>query len=164
MLVHIEHLFLALKMIEIKTRFENNGRLFLRIFSILVNNSNHMPMTFHNKVAIVTGAAQGIGLEICRRLAKAGANVILNDIDAALATNAASAITLEQGNCIAVAGDASSGTVIQQLMDTALSHYGKLDIAIANAGITLFGDFLSYSREAFTRVMEVNMAGTFFLA
>lgn len=121
-------------------------------------------MTFQNKVAIVTGAAQGIGLEICRRLAKAGAKVILNDIDAALLTTAANTITSESGNCIAVAGDASSPAVIQQLIDAALSHHGKLDIAIANAGITLFGDFLSYSREAFTRVMEVNMAGTFFLA
>jgi 3-oxoacyl-[acyl-carrier protein] reductase len=54
--------------------------------------------------------------------------------------------------------------VINQLVDTAVNNYGKLDIAIANAGITLYGDFLSYSPESFFKVLQVNLGGTFFLA
>ena len=57
-------------------------------------------MTFQNKTAIVTGAAQGIGFEICRRLAMEGANVLLNDIEPSLAIQACEKITSENGNCV----------------------------------------------------------------
>ncbi|MGN7203599.1 SDR family NAD(P)-dependent oxidoreductase [Pedobacter sp. SAFR-022] len=121
-------------------------------------------MSFENKVAIVSGAGQGIGLEICRKLCAAGARVILNDVDAELAAQAVLELNNAGGVCIAVPGDSSDLSIIQQIVDTAVSNFGKLDIAIANAGITLFGDFFSYSPEAFSRVMQVNLNGTFFLA
>jgi NAD(P)-dependent dehydrogenase (short-subunit alcohol dehydrogenase family) len=121
-------------------------------------------MSFDKKVAIVTGAGQGIGLEICRRLCAAGANVILNDVDTELAKQAALEMNNAGGVCIAVPGDSSDLSIIEQMVETAVSNFGKLDIAIANAGITLFGDFFSYTPEAFSRVMQVNLNGTFFLA
>lgn len=122
-------------------------------------------MPFKNKVAIVTGAGQGIGLEICMQLAKEGVQVILNDIDPVLTQNAAKKITENTGgNCMAIAGDSSDTAFIQQMVDTAVSKFGQLDIVVANAGITLFGDFFTYSPEAFFRVMQVNLGGTFFLA
>jgi glucose 1-dehydrogenase len=121
-------------------------------------------MTLSNKSAVVTGAGQGIGLEICRKLSAAGAKVILNDLDDSLADAGAKQITAAGGICVAVPGDSSDITVITKLVDTAVKEFGQLDIAIANAGITLWGEFLSYTPESFQKVMQVNLGGSFFLA
>lgn len=114
-----------------------------------------------DKVAIVTGAGRGIGFEICRHLIAQGARVVLNDNDETLARQAAA---LLGEKCIPVPGDVADVDLIRHLVDKTVSAFGRLDIAIANAGITLFGDFLSYPPESFHRVMQVNLAGSFFLA
>jgi glucose 1-dehydrogenase len=122
-------------------------------------------MRFQQKTAIVTGAGQGIGYEICKQLAREGAQVLLNDLDPILAQQAAQTITEATGGvCLPMPGDSSNTVFIQQMVDMAVAQFGCLDIAIANAGITLFGDFFTYTPEAFSRVMQVNLGGTFFLA
>lgn len=121
-------------------------------------------MNFSKKSAIVTGAGKGIGLEICSRLVQAGASVVLNDVDPKLAEEAARTAADGTGRCVAVAGDASAPAVIGKMVDKAVELTGTLDIAIANAGITLFGDFLSYPAEDMYRVFQVNLGGTFLLA
>lgn len=121
--------------------------------------------TFHNKVAIVTGAGQGIGFEICRQLAAQGAHLILNDVQDSLAREAAVSIAKEtKGNCVPLAGDVADVDFLNYLVEQAVHNFGQLNIAIANAGITLFGDFLEYPPEDFSKVMSVNLGGTFFLA
>ena len=122
-------------------------------------------MQERKKVAIVTGAGQGIGFEICKNLAQEGVVVFLNDIDTALAIQAAETIAKETaGICIPLPGDCSEVPFIQTMVNTAVAQFGRLDIVIANAGITLFGNFFTYTPEAFFRVLQVNLGGTFFLA
>jgi glucose 1-dehydrogenase len=118
-------------------------------------------MKLEDKVAIITGAGQGIGLEIGKRLVESGAKIILNDIDPYLAKVAEEEIG---PGCIAVAGDSSDMHTINEMVRAAVNRFGRLDIAIANAGITLFGDFLTYPEADFFRVMQVNLGGSFFLA
>lgn len=122
-------------------------------------------MSFTHKTAIVTGAGQGIGYEIARKLVANGATVLLNDLDATLAEKAAAEImTQGRGKCFACAGDASDPEMIQALIEQSVEKSGRLDLVIANAGITLFGDFLQYPLASFQRVMQVNLQGSFFLA
>ena len=76
--------------------------------------------SFQDQVAIVTGAGQGIGLEICKQLVGGGAKVVLNDIDDDLTAKAAAGITNDQNICLPMVGDASNIGFIQRMRSVQL--------------------------------------------
>lgn len=120
--------------------------------------------SFKGQVAIVTGAGQGIGFEICRQLALQGAAVVLNDVDDSLTQSCVKKIKADGGNCIGLSGDASDVDFINEMVKQVVNTFGKLNIAIANAGITLYADFFEYTPDSFSKVMQLNLGGSFFLA
>lgn len=128
-----------------------------------------MNQVFTNQTVLITGAGQGIGFAIAQALFRQGANVLLNDYDETLARQAVEAMQAGgqsegAGQCEAFPGDASDVQFIQHMVDTAVSRFGSVDIAIANAGITIFGDIFTTTPEAFGKIVDLNLRGSFFLA
>ncbi len=119
---------------------------------------------FQGQVAIITGAGVGIGYEIARQLALQGATVMLNDLDGDLAATAAGKIVDEGGICQSIAGDVAEVATVRDMVAATIDAFGQLDLAIANAGLTHWGDFFSYEQADFDRVMTVNLRGSYFLA
>lgn len=119
---------------------------------------------FEGKVALITGAGQGIGYQIAESLVREGAYVIINDSNKQVAKCATERIDkLYPGKSVEVIGNASKPSVINELIGKALHTFGKLDLVVANAGCTLFGNFFEYTEAQFDQTMEVNLKGTFFL-
>jgi NAD(P)-dependent dehydrogenase (short-subunit alcohol dehydrogenase family) len=121
---------------------------------------------FDDKAVVVTGAGVGIGYEICREFASEGATVALNDIDADLANQAAATINAEVGRDAvhAYAFDVADVEAIRSAFADFVNKTGRLDVTVANAGLTNFGEFLTYTPEAFDRLTGVNLRGSYFTA
>ncbi len=118
-----------------------------------------------DNVAIVTGAGEGIGYAVAELLAKAGAKVVLNDVDLEKAGASAQKINaLYPTSCLAFSGDAADISTVNALVDFALANFGKINFIVPNAGITLFGNFLDFTPDSFQKVVDLNLKGAFFLA
>ena len=118
-------------------------------------------MRLKDQVAIVTGAATGIGLACAERFALEGAKVVLSDVDAAVGEEAAEAIQAGGGDAIFVACDVGDKAQVDALVESAVAAFGRLDCVIANAGIVHACDFLDLAEDDFDRVIRVNLKGVF---
>ncbi len=143
---------------------ENPAKSPRQTLALPATNHSVLDKPFHKKTAIITGAGVGIGFEIARQLAAQGAAVVLNDLDPVLAAKAADRISAEGGKVLPVPGDVSDLAVLQSLVNEAVANFGSVDIAVANAGITTYGDFFEYTPERFQQLVAVNLQGSFFLA
>jgi glucose 1-dehydrogenase len=118
-----------------------------------------------NKVAIVTGAATGIGQAIAIRFAREGASVVVDYIgDANTPKQTVDQITSSGGKCIAFAADVSKPDQVEQLIKAAVDSFGKLDIVVNNAGIEKKFDFVDFPVGALQAIVAVNLIGPFLVA
>lgn len=118
-------------------------------------------MDLGDKVAIVTGAARGIGYACAQRFAREGARVMLADIDEKAGAEAASVIRDAGGDAQFVACDVSDRLGVHNLIAATLESHERIDVLINNAAIVHSEDFLDLSETAFERVMKVNLTGAF---
>jgi NAD(P)-dependent dehydrogenase (short-subunit alcohol dehydrogenase family) len=116
------------------------------------------------KVAIVTGAAKGMGRAEAIKLAGAGAKVVLCDIDLAGCQLVVEEIKKAKGESIAVKCDSSKKAEIDAVVAETLKKFGKIDILVNNAGIYPFEPFLQMSEANFEKVIDVNLKGYFLMA
>jgi NAD(P)-dependent dehydrogenase (short-subunit alcohol dehydrogenase family) len=122
-------------------------------------------MNLDGKVAIVTGAADGIGQASALAFAQHGASVALADIEAEMNTAAAERIARETGReTLAVTCDVSEDEELKNLLQATLDRFGRCDILLNNAGIIVTGDILDLDPDDFDRVMNVNLRAYFVMS
>ena len=118
-------------------------------------------MRLEGKIAVVTGAARGIGAACARRFAAEGAQVVLADILEEEGEATAQAIRDEGGSAAFLACDTGEGAQARALIERTVSQHGRIDVLVNNAGIFTIADFLDVSEEDFDRVLRVNLRGYF---
>jgi NAD(P)-dependent dehydrogenase (short-subunit alcohol dehydrogenase family) len=111
------------------------------------------------RIALVTGAAAGIGLGIARAFAAEGAHVVLADIDGSAASSAASALLADGSKAEAIACDVSRGQDVSAMLRDVAGRQGRLDVIVNNAGLNVRGDFRHLSDADWVRIREVNLDG-----
>jgi NAD(P)-dependent dehydrogenase (short-subunit alcohol dehydrogenase family) len=114
-----------------------------------------------DKVAVITGAAAGIGRACARRFAAEGAKVVLADVNVERGEEAAEEIQASGADAIFVRCDVGEKAEVDALIDAAVAAFGGLDCAVANAGIVHACDFLDLAEEDFDGVIRVNLKGVF---
>jgi NAD(P)-dependent dehydrogenase (short-subunit alcohol dehydrogenase family) len=117
-----------------------------------------------SKVAFITGAASGIGAACARVLTQQGATVVATDIDAVRGKALEAEITAAGGRCQFMVQDVTDEDGWKHCVDETMRHYGRLDIAVANAGIAVFGPVLDMTLADWRRQNAINVDGVFLTA
>lgn len=118
-------------------------------------------MLLANKVAIVTGSGQGLGLAYAEELARQGAAVVINDVNAEIAQAAVAKIESQGGKAVAVVAPVGPSETAKLLVSTAVEKFGGLDILVTNAGVLRDTVLWKMSDEDFDLVINVHLRGTF---
>ncbi len=117
--------------------------------------------SLNNKTALVTGAGRGIGREIAKQLATAGAAVMVNDIDEAPSNETAELITRDGHRAASIAADLTDPDAPQQLVDRTLQVFGSIDIVVNNAGYTWDNVIQKTSDEQFQAMLDIHLVTPF---
>ncbi|NIV38070.1 MAG: sorbitol-6-phosphate dehydrogenase [Anaerolineae bacterium] len=124
-----------------------------------------MKSTLQDRIALVTGGAQGLGAAICLRLAQEGAHVAVADLNLAGAEEMAAEIVSQTGRrAIAVQVDVTDEEQVKEMIDRAVQEFGRLDILVSNVGIVAAQPIDEFSAEKWRLVMEVNLVSYFLCA
>lgn len=115
---------------------------------------------FQDKVAIITGSSTGIGKATAIELAKNGASVVLNGRNQERLTKAENEIKALGGKVLAVCCDVSNHKQAKELVDKTIETFGKLDILINNAGVSMRGDFADLDPDVYKTVFDINVLGS----
>lgn len=113
-----------------------------------------------DRVALITGAARGIGLSVSKKFLANGYRVAMVDIDEQGLREAASTLQSHE-RILALAGDVSDPESVQSVVDRVVGHYGRIDALVNNAGIAVFEPLLETTFEQWSRVLAVNLNGPF---
>jgi len=125
---------------------------------------SNAPIDLTGKVAIVTGSGRGLGLAYATALARAGASVVVNDLDEATAERAAESVIEAGGTAVAEAVAVGTTVAAERLVNRAVNTFGRLDILVTNAGILRDRVLWKMTDEDFDAVIGVHLKGTFTLA
>lgn len=118
-------------------------------------------MSLQGRVAIVTGAAQGIGRAIAETLAQAGADIVVGDIDPGRSLETVNAVEKLGRRALNVKVNVAEADDTKAMVEQVLKAWGKVDILVNNAGITRDGLLLRMKEEDWNLVLQVNLNGTF---
>jgi len=119
-------------------------------------------MMLEGKTALVTGGAQGLGAAICERLAKEGCSVAVCDLNEDGAKETTATITEKTGrDCIPIGVDITNEEQVEAMIQTAVDRFGRLDIAVSNAGVLIAGAVDEFPAEKWELVIKVNLYGYF---
>jgi len=121
-------------------------------------------MKLVNRVAVITGAAQGIGAACARAFAQAGAKVVASDVNEVGGASLTKDIAAAGGYAVFRRADVGSKSDADGLIRSAVEQFGRLDVLVNNAGIVHAAEFLDLSEEDFDRVLRVNLKGAFLCA
>jgi glucose 1-dehydrogenase len=122
-------------------------------------------MKLLDKTALVTGAARGIGRGCALELARAGANIAVNDRERTLQAETLVAEIRELGrNAVLIEGNVFQRLTCEEVVSRAISDLGRLDILISNPALQRRADFLDFDPESFTKVIEGTLTGGFYMS
>lgn len=111
--------------------------------------------------ALITGGGRGIGKAIGEHLATRGVNIIVVDVNLAIASETASELQSHGVKSLALCGDVSSGAQVANIFEQGLKEFGRIEILVNNAGITRDGLLLRMKEEDWDAVININLKGTF---
>jgi sorbitol-6-phosphate 2-dehydrogenase len=124
-----------------------------------------MTKTLQDRVAVVTGGGQGLGLAIGLRLAHEGCHVVVADINEQTAQAAAAQIAAETGRrALGAKADVTDESQVKALFDRTIAEFGRLDVLVSNAGILIAEEITDFPAEKWRAVMNVNLFGYFLTA